>query len=100
MFQTLLILFSIYGITHLLKDNSGPFGVLSWARNTLIRNSLVGTFFFGLFECVFCVGCHAGWIVYFLSGQVFQIQSLVLWILMGGTIGMIMDGIINKLFQE
>lgn len=100
MFNAFLIIFSIYGLTHLIKDNSGPFGVLSWARNVLIRNSLVGTFFFGLFECVFCVSCWSSVAVYFLSGQHFNLATLVLWILMGGVIGMVMDGIINKLYQE
>ena len=100
MLNFILVVFSIYGLTHLFRDNSGPFGILSKIRNALMQNKYIGVFVFGLLDCVFCISCWSGAIVYFLFQSVFNWKIFMLWILMGGSIGLVMETILNRLNRE
>ena len=90
---------AIIGLTFFLKETEGPFGIMSNLRSLLYRNKYVGVFFYKLFDCAFCLGCHSGYIVYLLT-HTFVWQHFILWIFMGGIVSyfsfLLMDFIINK----
>lgn len=88
---------AIYGLSFLLKDSDGPFDIMNKVRRYLFANKYVGTFFFKLFDCYFCLGCHCGWIVYLLSAKEYSVQFFILWTLAGGVISLIMRGLLAKL---
>lgn len=98
--ETIITLVAIFGLAFLVKDSDGPWGVMSWLRNKLIDNKYVGPFFYKLFDCYFCTGCHCGWIVYLLSHESYKIQSFILWTLAGGAISLILDTIMTRLHRE
>lgn len=77
---------SIFGLAFLIKESY----IFSGIRNFLLRNEHVGSIFYRLFDCWFCIGCHSGWIVYLLSQNQYSISSFILWILFGGTISLIL----------
>lgn len=91
---------AIFGLAFLIKDSSGPFDIMDWIRRTLMQNKYVGVFFFKLFDCYFCVGCHCGWIVYLLSHQSYKWQFFILWTLAGGIISLMMSAALNRLHRE
>ena len=91
---------AIFGLAFLIKDSDGPWGIMNWMRRTLMQNKYVGVFFYKLFECYFCVGCHCGWVVYLLSHDSYNFQFFVIWALAGGTISLILDGLLARLHRE
>lgn len=99
MMETIIIIIAIYGLAFLIKESDGPWGVIAWARNILVRNKYIGVFFFKLFDCYFCTGCHCGWIVYLLSHDNYKIKSFILWTLAGGAISLFTDALLSKLRQ-
>lgn len=98
--MTLLIILAIFGLAFLIKDSNGPFDIMSNLRRALMQNKYVGVFFFKLFECYFCIGCHCGWIVYLLSHEHYSWQFFILWTLAGGTISLMLDGVLARLHRE
>jgi hypothetical protein len=98
--EIFISLIAIYGLAFLIKESDGPWGIMAWARNRLINNKYVGVFFFKLFDCYFCIGCHCGWIVYLLSQDNYKIQSFILWTLAGGAISLILDTLMSRLQRE
>lgn len=98
--ELLITLLAIYGLAFLLKDSAGPFDVMDKMRVWLFQNKYVGVFFFKLFDCYFCLGCHCGWIVYLLSHENYSIQFFTLWTLAGGAISLILNGVIERLHRE
>jgi len=99
MMEALVTLLAVFGLAFLVKESDGPWGVMAWIRNRLMQNKYVGVFFFKLFDCYFCTGCHCGWIVYLLSHETYNIQSFILWTLAGGTISLILDGVLARLHR-
>ncbi len=99
--DALIIILSIFGLSFFLRNSDGPFGIMSWLRNFLIRSKYFGVFFYKLFDCVFCTGCHVGWIVYLISQSIndWNIFSLILWIFAGGGISLLFDSVMNKLYN-
>jgi hypothetical protein len=95
--EILVIIFSIYGLAFFIKESDGPWGIMAWLRNRLIKNKYVGVFFFKLLDCYFCVGCHCGWIVYLLY---LAHQFFILAILAGGSICVILEAIHMRLLRE
>ena len=89
--NALIAFLAVFGLAFLMKESDGPFGVVNWARSALMRNKYVGVFFFKLFDCYFCVGCHCGWIVYLLSQDSYTWQFFTLWTLAGGVISLILN---------
>ena len=100
MIETIITLFAIYGLAFLIKDSAGPFDIMDKIRIWLMGNKYVGVFFFKLFDCYFCVGCHCGWIVYLLSHESYKWQFFVLWTLAGGIISLIMNELRGKLHSS
>jgi hypothetical protein len=100
MIEVIVTLFAIYGLAFLLKDSAGPFDIMDWIRRHLFQLPKVGPFFFKLFDCYFCLGCHCGWIVYLLSHESYNFQFFILWTLAGGAISLILNGVIERLHRE
>lgn len=100
--MNLLTVLAIFGICFFLKETGGPFGIMSWLRGKLFNNKHVGVFFYQLFSCYFCLGCHAGYIVYLLSTphHSWTVPDLVLWTLAGGSASFIINSILEKLSHE
>ncbi len=98
--QILISLLAICGLAFLLKDSAGPFDIMDWIRRKLFANKYLGVFFFKLFECYFCLGCHCGWIVYLLSYQSYKWQFFILWTLAGGIISLMMSAVLDRLHRE
>jgi hypothetical protein len=98
--EIIIYILSIYGLAFAIKDASGPWGIMSLIRNRLISNKYVGVFFFELFECYFCVGFHAGWIVYLLSQDSWALNYFILWALAGGVVSLILDGAVAQLHKQ
>lgn len=93
----LVALLAVFGLTFLVKESDGPFGIMNWFRNQLLSNKHVGVFFYNMFECWFCTGCHAGWIVYLLY---VTNQFFVIWVLAGGTVSLILGGLHEYFHRE
>lgn len=98
--ELLITLLAIYGLAFLLKDSAGPFDLMDKMRIWLFHNKYVGTFFFKLFDCYFCLGCHCGWVVYLLSHDSWNWQFFMLWTLAGGAISLILDALLTKLHSS
>lgn len=89
-------LLAIYAISFVIKEIDGPWGVIGFIRNKLIQNKYVGIFFFKLLECYFCVGFHAGWMVYLLTHSIWKINFIILWGLAGASISLIIDRLLMR----
>lgn len=100
MLDIIISIFAIFGLAFLIKESDGPWGIMNWMRRTLMHAPYVNVFFFKLFECYFCVGCHAGWIIYLLSHDSYNFQFFIIWTLAGGAISLTMDGILSRLHRE
>lgn len=102
MLDTIITICSIYGLSFLLKESDGPWGIMAWMRNKLMTNKIVGVFFYKLFDCYFCLGCHVGYIIYCIYTPILQwhLNQFILWSLAGGAISYffnIIIGYLNKL---
>lgn len=98
--ENLIAILAIFGLAFLIKDSDGPWGIMNLMRRTLMQNKHVGVFFYKLFECYFCVGCHCGWIVYLLSQDTWSPQFFVLWTLAGGVVGLMLNAALTRLHRE
>jgi len=98
-----MILFNLlatYGLAFLINESDGPWGIMAWIRNKLIRNKYVGTFFYKLLDCYFCLGFHCGWIVYLLSAEKPQWNFFILYALAGGIFSLILDATLMRLYSQ
>jgi hypothetical protein len=94
-----ILVLSIYGLSFLIKESDGPFGIMNSIRNRLITNKYLGVFFYKLLSCYFCVGCHAGWIIYLLSTPRPSLNYFFIWTMAGGAIGLIFNALLEKLYK-
>jgi hypothetical protein len=93
----ILCLLAIFGLAFLIKESDGPWGIIAWLRNKLMKNKYVGVFFYKLFDCYFCVGFHCGWIIYLLSSDKVLWNFFILWGLAGGCFCLIINSLLSKL---
>ncbi|CAB4196919.1 hypothetical protein UFOVP1290_439 [uncultured Caudovirales phage] len=102
MLNTIIIVFSIFSLSFLIKESDGPWGLMAWFRNKLISNKYVGVFFYNLLSCYFCLGMHSGYIIYLIgnSFHTWTINNFILWSLAGGGISFIINIIIGYLTKE
>jgi len=58
-----------------------------------VREALThdNVFFYKLFNCAFCMGFHAGYIVYFLHTYNFSIRDMLYFALTGATASLFFD---------
>ncbi len=99
MLDVIIAVCAIFGLAFFIKETEGPWGVMSWVRNKLMRNDHVGVFFIKLLECYFCLGFHCGWIVYLLANDHWSVQFFILWGLAGGVISIMMDALLTRLHR-
>ena len=97
--MNIVSLLAIFGLTFFIKETDGPFGVMNWLRNQLMNNKHVGVFFYKLFSCYFCLGCHASYIVYLLQTPQanWSLFDCVVWIFAGGIFSYIADVLLGRL---
>ncbi len=94
-----IYLLAITGLVYLVKESTGPWGVMSWLRNVLMRNSFVGLFFYKLFGCYFCLGFHAGWAIYLIAESAPKWNYFLLWGLAGAAISLIFSAALGRLYK-
>ena len=97
MFNTILIVCTMFAFSFLIKENDGPFNILAKLRIFLLQNKYVGVFFYKLLSCYFCVGFYGGIATYLLYETTWKINLLIMWGLTGSTVSLIFDGLLNKL---
>lgn len=93
----LIPVLAIFGLAFFIKESDGPWGLMALARNRLMKDPVVGVFFYKLIECYFCLGFHCGWFVYLLYAQHWSLSHLIVWGLAGGMISLIMDLFLTRL---
>lgn len=95
-------LLAIYGLAFFIKNSDGPFDFMSDIRNYLMQNSFVGVFFYNLFSCMFCIGMHCGYIIYFLANESYawNMFSMVAWSFAGGGFSFIMNSFVEYLISR
>jgi hypothetical protein len=96
----LIAIFAIFGLAFTIKQTDGPWNFIGRLRNLAMRIPYVGVQFYKLLDCYFCLGFHCGWIVYLLSMKHYTWQFFTLWGLAGGTICLIIDGVLTRLHRE
>jgi hypothetical protein len=90
---------AICALAYSIKEIEGPWGIISWMRNALMRNRFVGLFFYKLFSCYFCVGFHAGWVIYMIAEGMPKWNYFLLWGLAGAAISLIFSGVLEQLYK-
>ena len=93
----IIYLLSIFGLAFCIKEKDGPFGLISKFRNLLMRNRYIGTFFYNLLECYFCLGFWCGIIIYLLSQDNYYWNFAILWGLSGAVLCLFFNVIFLKL---
>ncbi len=95
MLKTIFTILSIFSVYFILSQST----LLDKPRNWLIQKH---PFFYELFYCPYCLTTHAGWLTYFLlnSYRSYNVHDLLLWVLASGPIGLIINGLVNKLYRE
>ena len=91
---------AIFGLAFVLKEDSGPWDLISKWRNLMMRIPFVGVQFYKLLDCWFCTGFWSGVLVYLLSNQSYQLSETIIWGLAGGVICLLVDGTLNWLNKE
>ena len=98
MLETVICLAAMFAISFTIKETDGPFNILLHLRLALLRNKYVGTFFYSLLQCYFCVGFWSGAIVYLLAHhfQYYNGYDLLLWSFAGSTISFLTNIIVGR----
>jgi hypothetical protein len=101
MLNSIVIIFAMYGLSFLIKESDGPWGLISWTRNKLMSNKYVGVFFYKLLNCYHCVGMHTGYIIYLISNpfNTWTINNFILWSLAGGGISFVFNIVVSHLTE-
>jgi hypothetical protein len=95
MLEVIFKILAIYSITFAIKETS----LLDIPREWLMKHSV---FFFKLISCAYCLTTHSGYLAYllFTPPAEYAWRGFLLWALAGGPIGLIFNGVINKLYAE
>ena len=88
-----ITLLAMYGLAFALKEAS----LLDAPRRFLIR---LHPFFYELFSCYFCVGFHAGYLVYLLSFNHFSIRDMVLYGFVGAAFSFLTNLVVDRLLNS
>lgn len=98
--EILITILSVYGLAFAIKESDGPWGVMAWLRNRLIKNKYVGVFFFKLLSCYFCTGTWCGIAIYLLTTECIKLSWLPVWGLAGGAVCVILEAMHSRLLRE
>lgn len=95
MLTTIFIILSIYSIGFMLSQST----ILDYPRNWLIGKHPI---FYKLFSCSYCLTTHAGWMAYllFTNCRNYKLTDLLLWTLAAGPIGLIFNGLVDRLYRN
>jgi len=93
----LISIFAIFSLAFLIKEIEGPWGIVSTSRNWIMKNSIVGTFFYKLLECYYCLGFWCGIAVYLLSQNEWHVNLLICWGLAGAAISLMFSKALHYL---
>ena len=93
----IIFLLSTFGLTFLVKEMDGPFGIIGYSRNLLMRIPYIGTFIYNLLQCPFCIGTWSGIIIYLLSQNYINCNILICWALASAGFNLLLFSIYNKI---
>jgi hypothetical protein len=96
----IIALLAIFGLAFTIKQTDGPWNFVGRWRNLMMRIPFIGVEFYKLLDCYFCLGFHCGWIVYLLYEKSYSWQFFILWGLAGGTISLMIDGVLTRIHRE
>ena len=96
----IIAILAIFGLAFTLKETDGPWSIVGIWRNWMMRIPFVGVQFFKLLDCYFCLGCQCGLAIYFLTEESYKLRWAICWGLAGGTISLIIDGVLTRLHRE
>ena len=77
---------AIYALSFALRNLSGPWNIFGLTRNWVVQIPQIGTLFFELLSCPWCIGFHCGYVVYIISFHDFSLSNLFIWALAGSAI--------------
>jgi len=96
----LVNIFAICGLVYALKEIDGPWGIIAWWRNFMMRLPFLGVFFYKLIGCYFCLGFHVGWVIYTISARGSVTWNyFLLWGLAGASISLIFSAVLGQLYK-
>jgi len=95
-----LLVCAIFGLAFAIKQTDGPWDIITKWRNLMMRLPLVGPQFYKLLDCFYCTGFWSGLVIYFLTQESYKLGWAICWGLAGGTICLVVDGVISKLHQQ
>lgn len=96
----IILILAIYGLAFVVKQADGPWSLIGKWRNWMMRLPLIGVQFYKLLDCYYCTSFWTGLGIYFLSQESYKLSWALCWGLAGGTIGLILDGVIAFLHRE
>lgn len=93
--SVVFLILSIYSISFFLRESE----LLDVPRNWLMSKS---PWFYKLFQCYYCLSTHAGWISYLLFVPSYQYnwRQFIIWTLASGSIGLILNGVVTKIYKD
>jgi hypothetical protein len=96
----IIAILAIYGLQFLITQSDGPFGIIAWMRNWLMRNQYLGVFFYKLLSCPLCSGFWAGLTVYLMTQESYKLGWALCYALAGAAVCVIIDTIHTRLLRE
>lgn len=65
----------LISLSYLIQNFSGPFGLISKFKHLLIINKYVGSFFFKVFDCTYCLTFWLSIPLYFIISENYSIMD-------------------------
>jgi len=96
----IILLLASFGLTFLIRQSEGPFGIISWFRNKLMLIPHIGVFFYKLLECPYCTGFWCGIIVYLINEKKYALNFLFLFALASAAACLIIDNMLSYFQRE
>jgi hypothetical protein len=98
-----LVIFCLatFGLSLLVKEMEGPFGIFSKWRNLMLRLPIIGPQFFLATQCYFCMGIWSAATLLLLRYACNKlIVDAVCWVLAGAVVCLFLDAILSRLHRE
>ena len=95
--EILIWLFATFGLSFLLTQMDGPFGIIAKCRNIIVQFPYIGLFFYKLIQCGYCNGFWLGTIIYiFINCGELQFNLLICCGLAAAGFNLILFSLYNK----
>jgi hypothetical protein len=97
--EIVLMLLCIAGLAFAVKTVEGPFGLVAKLRNLLAKVPVVGTTFFKVLTCDFCLGFWSSVVVYVaVNGfSLSSLNDLLIWGFGGAMFNALFGAVMGKL---